>query len=529
VFFNAARRIFNNGIRDSGGIPQARPSWEATPEDYPIKTLPWGAYMDAQDVATITLDGGGAVKKWVSAVVSRTLAATQPYYFGLYGEGDGTANPSIGGGVAVPNAGQYITFNGTQRMRSGTHYFEYTTDGYHYGGYTAAYGATSDQGMLYSATRPGSTPMVHSLTGLWRADSFAIPTWSGTASVGTSGGQNLTDGSGFAQPGSVVNGYTAVDCPNIWFDGAAMSNFFTTTAWAITVVFYARTAAVDAGAGNEFLNPCLVSDSNAIFILSFTDAGVNLNVANSGGVYTTLTIACSTAQWHLVHAWYDGTDYHLQLDGGTPVTQTHGDIGSLINTIKVASNYDNTATFDGEFLEIHTYDSANTTAQIQVARELQNRYAQLFGYANSFYQLTPAAVPANTGGPRGDGINDYLTSDLLLSDVFEPTGASGTLTFAWYGDAASAPNFGTVTAQTPYANPGIFSDHGGYFTVVFTTSGITVGAYDGVPRDSGGGPGTNDGWQMVTEPLAVTTDGVVQVRWGAGTLLELRIATYAGI
>lgn len=144
-----------------------------------------------------------------------------------------------------------------------------------------------------------------------------------------------------------------------------------------------------------------------------------------------------------------------------------------------------------------------------------------------FSQTSPTLVPAS--GCRGDGVDDYLTSNANLGALFDSGGAAGTLTFAWYGDSAAAPAFGTNTAQTPDNNAAIFADTSSKFGVYFTTSGVTVGGYDGVARDSGGGPASNDGHQMLTIALGTVTDAIVQVRWGASTLLEMRVATASGI
>lgn len=533
-FFAANRRIFDGGIRDSGGCPQIRPVWVADPTLYPIEDLPWGVYMDARDTANQILDVNGDVQVWQSSLAMRdVLAVSEPYRFKLFGEVIGTSNPSLNLGTATPSGEPHISFDGVgQRFRSGTHYLDIVNDNWGYGYYTASAGIGLDQGVFTNANKLNTPPAAYVLTGFWDSSYTGAggDPWPGTASAGTSSANGLTDVSGWvAASGNVINGYAPADFPGYgWMTGAAMSTFLTAAAWSVSVTFFADVADVDAGAGLEFANPALVTDSNAMFILSFTDAGVNLNIADGVGAYTTLTIACSISAWHMVNAWYDGTDYWLQLDNGTPISQTHGNIGNLTNTLVVGANYDQSTFFNGQIAQIVMSDTNIGIYFPTMGRANQDKYAINTNHPGSFYQRTAANVPLYVGGARGDGIDDYLDTDLLLSQIFASDGSSGTMTFSFYGDSAAVFAPGTVTAQTPYANPAVFSDAGGYFNINFTDAGITVGGYDGVPRDSGGGPGTNDGWQMVSAALPVTTDGIVQVRWGLADLLEVRVVTYAG-
>lgn len=302
MFISAQRRIFDNGIRDSGGIAQTRPSWETTPANYPIKTLPWGAYLDADDLTTIDDDGGTGVVTWHSALTHPTVYAattTSPVPFKYFLKGLTSAGlPQIGGGTATPSGVGHISFDGVAQ------YFQ-------------------------SGARPRASER--------------------------------------------------------WLKG-----------------YYSATA---GGGGNEGL---WVSDST-------------------------------------------------------------------------------------------TY---------------------------SITQTVPAFVPIYSigGAEFSSASSSFLGGSVAFTNILSE--AAGTITAVIYATAAVAPSFGTNIAQTPYNNPGILSETNNFFGIYFTTSGVTVGAYDGVARDSGAGPGTNDGWQMVTVACATSTYAVIQVRWGAGSnLLELRVHT----
>lgn len=137
-------------------------------------------------------------------------------------------------------------------------------------------------------------------------------------------------------------------------------------------------------------------------------------------------------------------------------------------------------------------------------------------------QTTVANVPVDAGGgvPQGDGVGTWLVTNEIASDFF--TADAGIATFVFYLITAAAFVPGTLTAQTPYDNPPLFSDSVGYLGLHLSDAGLTAGAYDGVARDVGGGP--NDGWQMVTVPCPDSQYVVGQMRWGKGRL-EVRVFT----
>lgn len=150
--------------------------------------------------------------------------------------------------------------------------------------------------------------------------------------------------------------------------------------------------------------------------------------------------------------------------------------------------------------------------------------------SHSFSQSTAGARPAAVAGyPSGDGSNDFLTSNVTLADVYATDGSEGFCQVVFIGDTAVSQDMGTNTAQAPFNANGVYTDSVGYWCIGFCdvlggAPSVVVGAFDGVARDSGGGPGTNDGWQMIVVPCAAGIVTLVQVRWDSAlTELQVRV------
>lgn len=186
-----------------------------------------------------------------------------------------------------------------------------------------------------------------------------------------------------------------------------------------------------------------------------------------------------------------------------------------------------------QFTERYSYIAYTATAGAGLNEGLWTGVNTLFEWR----QDTASLVPATVGGPRSDGVNDWLELRTVggggtvgdgfgvqVNQLFYVDGTAGSASFAVYADALSsyASGYGSA-AQLPWALPAYFADSQGYMAVgqyTETADGISYayfGAYDGVSRSVGGGP-LNDGWQMVRVPLGVTADAVVQVRWNTTTM-----------
>lgn len=536
---------WDNGEREFGGVPLDAPAWEANPSLYPILSLPWSAFLDARDAAAFTLDNSGYVRGWKSETAgARVDAATgAPYYWAVYskGEGAGSGNPTRTTTSGPPNGDAFVFFDGTSSLISGTHYSGGLSladcGAYFFIGYYAnTAGVLGDQGLWIQAA-PGKwqyVPASFGWTGYWDFSDWNGTTVPGRVSGGTSGpAVALTDTTAFVTTGGGVNGHGSVSfTPGGHLTGDALSAYLPNPAlpWLIACVFKIATAFPDPGVGARHVAPCLLIDSAGYyFTLAVHDGGVTLQISDTAVVGSITTQAPSVGDWHVVLVGFDGTTYSIQLDNGTLVTMGPSDVGAApasASPIFVGASWDGGNALDGEIASLEIGPDTNLIQALYGrARELQDKYrAATFGFPGSFYMQTATNVPVMAGGiASADGVNDYLDSDLTLADVFAADGSKGSATFAVDVFGPPAYNAGTLTAQTPYANPALLADASGYFAVGVVAGYAYVGAYDGVNRDVGGGP--NDGWQVAKAAApGSAVPIVVQIRWDATIgLLEIRV------
>lgn len=223
-------------------------------------------------------------------------------------------------------------------------------------------------------------PATLTLTGWWRASYTGSP-WTPTASAGSSGSNGNLTATLLEIPatGSSVNGYTPPD-----FDGTddrlananSTDTFVDEAAWSVSLLFYGDTAAAHS-AGAAYSDEALVSDvGNGFFYVTFTTDGV---VAGhyDGVAFQEIVKAASTGAWHKVHAWYDGTNLNLEVDGSaaTPVAAGNGFSTFGGGALRVGTNYDATAFFDGKILEVMTATSnLGSTARTNISSYWASRY-----------------------------------------------------------------------------------------------------------------------------------------------------------
>jgi hypothetical protein len=231
--------------------------------------------------------------------------------------------------------------------------------------------------LLLALLGAGDFPSTLALTGWWRAD-WATSPWVGTASAGTSGSHDLTTLGADPGVGTAVNGYdpASLNGSTQALQGAALSSFISAGAWSFEFLIKANSAVFDPGPGTRYGLPNIASDSGAYFVIAFSASGVSLEMADGINPASTLTVACGTGAWHLVRVWYDGTDLWLQVDNATASSETYGNLGSLAGTLQIGRNYDGTAFFDGEILEILTADSVISDPDAaSISTYLETRYA----------------------------------------------------------------------------------------------------------------------------------------------------------
>jgi hypothetical protein len=351
MFFNVARRLFDNANRGQGGIAKARPAWETTPANYPVKTLPWGAYFDASDNATIVNDGGSGVVWWRSALAhpyDKLSASSVAAKIALRAQG---FNPQIGGGTANPANKQHISFNGT------TQYF---LSG-------ARLQSTQFWGLDYSDTHGGG-----SNEGFWDSgtDTFVQTT---PANV-----PNAAGGPRFTAANSDQLTTTATLATLFAADGSEGT---------ITFAFYgdvAQTAALGTSTTQTpYANPALFSDSLGYFGIHYSTAGITAGAydgvardvgggPNDGWQMTTVALANNTDA--IVQCRFGGGTMELRVitasSWGAWTPCDFSTIAVNTGTCKLGVNYDGT-----QFLDALIYAmSTKTTKMLDVYADDEVRY-----------------------------------------------------------------------------------------------------------------------------------------------------------
>lgn len=230
-------------------------------------------------------------------------------------------------------------------------------------------------------------PATLTLTGWWRA-SYAGSPWAGTASAGSSGSRNLTEGTNPPATGSALNGLTPADCDgsNDQLSNAlATNNFITTAAYSVAVLFNADTADADAGASTFYTNRGLVFASGGtnggIWGVTHTTSGVRAGHWN-GATWNSAIKAASTAAWHLTIVTYDGTNISVWVDDVTnsgAVSVAHGnvDAGSIASDVlRIGTQYNQAAFFDGKITEVMLAQVAwSETDRTNIKSYINSRYA----------------------------------------------------------------------------------------------------------------------------------------------------------
>lgn len=218
-------------------------------------------------------------------------------------------------------------------------------------------------GRTFNSAGGAFDPATLALTGWWSASYVGDP-WDATSSAGTSSVTGELDGQGGTLPsvGSALNGLTPVDYNGIDSYSANSNNFIGTitsvSAFSISALVYVRNAGT-ASVGTAYNEPALASDSaNGFLNLSFSTRGWTLSCFDSAFGYVEAPIACPTGAWHLVQAWFDGSNLNISVDDGAPSTAAM--VNPLtavgIDPMWVGVNFDGTMYLDAKVAELMTSD-----------------------------------------------------------------------------------------------------------------------------------------------------------------------------
>ncbi len=307
-------------------------------------------------------------------------------------------------------------------------------------------------------------PAALALSGWWRA-SYAGSPWVAVASAGGSGSNgNMTEATNPPSVGASLNGLASAD-----FDGTndrlGNANDVTvflglsSTAYSISCVIAADAAATRSVGAAYSDAAILTDDTNGFFCLTFTSDGVTM-MHYDGTFSAEATQACAAdGNPHTVHAWYDGTNINVSVDGAAAATDAAGTGYNTANALlRMGVNYNAGARFNGRIWDIMTAASnLGPTARTNIESYFQATYilpagdiiAALAGSATGTGSLTGDGVLAAVLSGSG-AIGALLTGDGALASVMDGTCStsaavtgSGALACAIAGTSTCS---GTVTA-----------------------------------------------------------------------------------
>lgn len=227
--------------------------------------------------------------------------------------------------------------------------------------------------------KQGFDPATLTLSGWWRASYSGSP-WAGTASGGSSGGRNMSEGTNAPDVGAALNGLTPADfngSNDLLTASVTSENIISATAWSSFVLFIADTAAADS-ALMYTLPQLYAAQSFEIYGIAFSTAGVSL-WQHDGSARQRVDIACATGGYHLAQAKWDGSLLKLRLDSGAwSETACTGFSGLLSSTTPQLGSGASAAFFDGRIAEAGFAQTALSDAT----------FDQILTYVNARYALT---------------------------------------------------------------------------------------------------------------------------------------------
>lgn len=101
--------------------------------------------------------------------------------------------------------------------------------------------------------------------------------------------------------------------------------------------------ALAGGGGTPLFSPYAKWDAGGDFIFTVWDDG-HIDFTNtSGGVTSTVLLSANT--WHLIHGWWDGANYNVQIDNNAPESAAGSTPSSNASALSILSQGGGTSSF----------------------------------------------------------------------------------------------------------------------------------------------------------------------------------------
>ena len=284
---------------------------------------------------------------------------------------------------------------------------------------------------------------------------FTGSPWVGTATAGTSGANDATEGTNPPIVGGLANGYAAANFNGtnqlLTLDGV-VSDYFGVFPVGYTVSTVFRADTLGAAGTYGFQEQTIIGDSGGIWGISVSASGIRFWSTSAGGAYfdTMLlpgTVAAGTK--YCVQARFDGSNIQARVDGGawsTPVAVSGFYFPGGANVARLGWGYSGALYHDGDIWEARLADFAISDTDAD----------DFWTYADARYAITSTSV-----------------SGTLTSTLDDATAtATGTVRVA--GALASTLDAATATATGTVRVAGTLASTLGTATVAGTGTGCPV-------------------------------------------------------
>ncbi len=359
-------------------------------------------------------------------------------------------------------------------------------------------------------------PASLALTGWWRASYGGSP-WAAVASAGSSGSNGtLAEAINAPSVGASLNGKASAN-----FDGTNdrlanshdLDTFFDEAAWSVSGVIAADTAA-SHNTNNGYLDEAIVTqDVNGFFYITFSTSGITAGHFDNVSFKEIVKACAADGNPHTFHAWYDGTSLHLTVDGSSATPVTAGNVFALAGNgaLKLGTNYDNSAFYDGRVWDLIVADTdLGSTARTNIESYFQATYisstspiaAALTGSASSTALLKGAGALASAQSGSSSGTALLKGAGALASALSGTctSGATGLRCLLATGLSGSATTQGVLLGSGVLASTQTGSA---------TASGTVTGA--GVLASSQSGTASMSGLLKGSGALSSTLAGTCTV------------------
>lgn len=185
--------------------------------------------------------------------------------------------------------------------------------------------------------------------------SYGGSPWLGTASLGASGTNDLTEATNPPGVGAAQGGYTPGDLDGVndllsADDSAPAMMPGASGVWSVFALL--RPDALPADSGNAFANPGIIGNTGLHCVLAVSAAGVHGLVQDSIGYKQVVAAGLSAGAYALAQVRFDGSAIEARVGGGAWSSTASGVMLATTGTVLVGTNYSSSVFFDGQILAV---------------------------------------------------------------------------------------------------------------------------------------------------------------------------------